>query len=99
MDLETALVAAGKERLRPILMTTFALVAGMMPVAVGVGEGADFYRPLGISVIGGTIAATFLTLLVVPTFYDSLHRFSHLIKRSFRRGVLNPSDVQKSTSH
>lgn len=84
MDLEDALVAAGKERLRPILMTTFALVAGMMPVAIGVGEGADFYRPLGISVIGGTITATFLTLLVVPTFYDSMQHWSKAFKRFVR---------------
>lgn len=84
MSLEDALVAAGKERLRPILMTTFALVAGMMPVAIGVGEGADFYRPLGISVIGGTITATFLTLLVVPTFYDSMQHWSKAFKRFVR---------------
>ncbi len=71
MDRDSALIMAGKERLRPILMTTFALVAGMLPVAIGMGEGSDFYRPLGISIIGGMITSTFLTLLVVPTFYDS----------------------------
>lgn len=99
MSLEDSLVAAGRERLRPILMTTFALVAGMMPVAVGVGEGADFYRPLGISVIGGTIAATFLTLLVVPTFYDSLHRLSHMIKSKFRRSADTSETMAHSLSH
>ena len=71
MDRDAALILAGKERLRPILMTTFALVAGMLPVAIGFGEGADFYRPLGIAIIGGVITSTVLTLLVVPTFYDS----------------------------
>lgn len=71
MDREQALIMAGRERLRPILMTTFALVAGMLPVAIGLGEGSDFYRPLGIAIIGGTITSTVLTLLVVPTFYDS----------------------------
>lgn len=98
MYLEDALVAAGRERLRPILMTTFALVAGMMPVAIGVGEGADFYRPLGISVIGGTIAATFLTLLVVPTFYDSFFRLSAKIKNAVRRsrGVAMPPEHSPS---
>jgi hypothetical protein len=59
-------------RLRPILMTTFALIAGMFPVALGLGEGGEFYRPLAISIIGGTITSTILTLLVVPTFYDSI---------------------------
>ncbi len=69
---EDALMYAGRMRLRPILMTTFALIAGMMPVAIGHGEGGEFYRPLAISIIGGTITSTFLTLLMVPTFYDSI---------------------------
>ena len=69
---EEALMHAGRVRLRPILMTTFALIAGMMPVAVGVGEGGEFYRPMAVAIIGGTITSTMLTLLVVPTFYDSI---------------------------
>ena len=67
---ELSLMHAGRLRLRPILMTTFALIAGMTPVAIGMGEGGEFYRPLAI--IGGTITSTLLTLLVVPTFYDSI---------------------------
>jgi HAE1 family hydrophobic/amphiphilic exporter-1 len=69
---EEALMHAGRVRLRPILMTTFALIAGMMPVAIGVGEGGEFYRPMAVAIIGGTITSTLLTLLVVPTFYDSI---------------------------
>jgi hydrophobe/amphiphile efflux-1 (HAE1) family protein len=69
---EEALMHAGRMRLRPILMTTFALIAGMFPVALGLGEGGEFYRPLAIAIIGGTITSTLLTLLVVPTFYDSI---------------------------
>jgi hydrophobic/amphiphilic exporter-1 (mainly G- bacteria), HAE1 family len=69
---ELALMHAGRLRLRPILMTTFALIAGMTPVAIGMGEGGEFYRPLAIAIIGGTITSTLLTLLVVPTFYDSI---------------------------
>ena len=69
---EAALMHAGRLRLRPILMTTFALIAGMLPVAIGLGEGGEFYRPLAIAIIGGTITSTLLTLLVVPTFYDSI---------------------------
>ena len=84
-NLEESLIAAGRERLRPILMTTFALVAGMLPVAVGIGEGSGFYRPLGIAVIGGTITSTVLTLLVVPTFYDSLESMKRKIKARWRR--------------
>ncbi|HEX9952077.1 MAG TPA: efflux RND transporter permease subunit [Rubricoccaceae bacterium] len=65
-----ALVEAGGIRLRPILMTTFALVAGMVPIAIGSGEGALFRRPLGAAVIGGVITSTILTLIVVPTVYE-----------------------------
>jgi hydrophobic/amphiphilic exporter-1 (mainly G- bacteria), HAE1 family len=72
VDREDALMHAGRVRLRPILMTTFALIAGMMPVAIGLGEGGEFYRPMAVAIIGGTITSTLLTLLVVPTFYDSI---------------------------
>ncbi len=70
--LREALIEAGRIRLRPILMTTFALIAGMVPVAIGHGEGADFRAPLGRAVIGGVITSTLLTLLVIPTFYEIL---------------------------
>jgi hydrophobic/amphiphilic exporter-1 (mainly G- bacteria), HAE1 family len=69
---EDALMAAGRMRLRPILMTTFALVAGMLPVAIGIGEGGEFYRPMAVAIIGGIITSTVLTLLVIPSFYDSI---------------------------
>jgi predicted RND superfamily exporter protein len=72
IDREEALMDAGRVRLRPILMTTFALIAGMLPVAIGLGEGGEFYQPLAVAIIGGTITSTLLTLLVVPTFYDSI---------------------------
>ena len=70
VPLREALIEAGRIRLRPILMTTFALIAGMLPVAIGGGEGGDFNAPLGRAVIGGVITSTFLTLLVIPTFYE-----------------------------
>jgi hydrophobic/amphiphilic exporter-1 (mainly G- bacteria), HAE1 family len=72
MSRRSAIIEAGRVRLRPILMTTFALVAGMIPVAIGAGEGADFRAPLGRAVIGGVITSTILTLLVIPTFYEIL---------------------------
>ena len=72
IDREEALMAAGRKRLRPILMTTLALIAGMLPVAIGLGEGGEFYRPMAVAIIGGTITSTFLTLLVIPSFYDSI---------------------------
>ena len=79
--LREALIEAGAIRLRPILMTTFALIAGMIPVALGRGEGAQFRAPLGIAVIGGVITSTFLTLLVIPTGYEILDEW----RRAFSR--------------
>ena len=89
---EDALMYAGRMRLRPILMTTFALIAGMLPVAIGAGEGGEFYRPLAIAIIGGTITSTLLTLLMVPTFYDSIEitrdrMFAKFGRRSARWNV------------
>jgi len=72
IDREEALMTGGCKRLRPIIMTTFALIAGMLPVAIGVGEGGEFYRPMAVAIIGGTITSTILTLLVIPSFYDSI---------------------------
>jgi hydrophobe/amphiphile efflux-1 (HAE1) family protein len=72
MSRRQAIIEAGRVRLRPILMTTFALIAGMLPIAIGAGEGADFRAPLGRAVIGGVITSTVLTLLVIPTFYEIL---------------------------
>jgi len=60
-----ALIEAGAIRLRPIMMTTLALIAGMIPVALGIGEGAEFRAPLGRAVIGGVITSTLLTLVVI----------------------------------
>ena len=86
MDREEALIAAGQRRLRPILMTTFALIAGMLPVAIGVGEGGEFYRPMAVAIIGGVITSTFLTLLVIPSIYDSIEiKRDHLIAKFHAR--------------
>jgi len=92
-DREESLMIAGRMRLRPILMTTFALIAGMIPVAIGLGEGGEFYRPLAIAIIGGTITSTLLTLLVVPTFYDSIETsrdrlFAKIKLRSTRMNIV-----------
>ncbi len=86
MDREEALKYAGRMRLRPILMTTFALIAGMMPVAIGNGEGGEFYAPMAVAIIGGTITSTLLTLLVIPSFYDSIETsFDHALEKYRQR--------------
>jgi hydrophobic/amphiphilic exporter-1 (mainly G- bacteria), HAE1 family len=82
-----ALIEAGRTRLRPILMTTLALIAGMIPVALGIGEGADFRAPLGRAVIGGVIASTVLTLLVIPTVYEIFDEWREWLFAKFRRRV------------
>ncbi|MBA3496678.1 MAG: efflux RND transporter permease subunit [Gemmatimonadales bacterium] len=87
LSLRDALIQAGAIRLRPILMTTFALIAGMIPVALGQGEGAQFRQPLGVAVIGGTITSTLLTLLVIPTVYEILDELRHWLIARFRRVV------------
>ncbi len=93
-----ALIEAGRIRLRPILMTTFALIAGMVPVALGTGEGGDFRAPLGRAVIGGVITSTLLTLLVIPTVYEILHdwrtwalgKLGRALKQGERKPPLGP---------
>ncbi|HKP60371.1 MAG TPA: efflux RND transporter permease subunit [Polyangiales bacterium] len=75
MSAKEAMLAAGPRRLRPILMTTAAMVLGMLPTAMGQGLGSEFRSPMATAVIGGVISSTFLTLLVVPVVYLSIEGF------------------------
>jgi multidrug efflux pump subunit AcrB len=65
-----AAIEAARTRMRPVLMTSAAMIAGMVPMALALGEGADATAPLGRAVIGGLIAATFATLLILPSIYS-----------------------------
>jgi HAE1 family hydrophobic/amphiphilic exporter-1 len=85
MSRRDALIEAGRIRLRPIMMTTFALIAGMIPVALGLGEGADFRAPLGRAIIGGVITSTVLTLVVIPTVYEILDEWKEWAIGRFRK--------------
>ena len=67
-----ALAHAGRVRLRPILMTTVCTLAGLVPLALGLGAGAELQRPLALAVIGGLVVSTFVTLLIVPVLLESL---------------------------
>jgi len=67
-----AIITAGRTRLRPIMMTTLAMIFGMLPLALAIGAGAEMRAPLARAVIGGLITSTFLTLLVVPVMYTLL---------------------------
>ncbi|MFB0973946.1 MAG: efflux RND transporter permease subunit, partial [Bacteroidales bacterium] len=69
-SIEEAVVTAGKSRLRPILMTTLTTVFGMVPMAVGRGEGSEMWRPLGVSVAWGLSFSTVITLFLIPVIYS-----------------------------
>ena len=69
MPLEPAVLAAGRNRLRPILMTTITTILGLTPLALGLGEGAELRAPLAIAIVGGLASATVLTLFVAPVLY------------------------------
>ncbi|MFN0067357.1 MAG: efflux RND transporter permease subunit [Limisphaerales bacterium] len=71
-DSHAAMEEAGRVRLRPILMTAFSTIAGILPIAIGFGAGAESRRPMGIAVVGGMLTSTFLTLFVIPTVYTLL---------------------------
>ena len=83
---EEALLKAGPVRLRPILMTSAAMIMGMIPAALGMGEGGEWRQVMGISVIGGLITSTLLTLLVVPVTYIVVDNFGEFLKRNIKIG-------------
>ena len=74
VDLNEAIQISGQSRLRPVLMTAFTTILGMVPMAVSQGEGAEMWRPLGIVVIGGLTVSTFLTLYIVPIIYGAMSK-------------------------
>ncbi|MSU51119.1 MAG: efflux RND transporter permease subunit [Opitutus sp.] len=86
-DALAAAVEGGRSRLRPILMTSFAMIAGMLPLALGLGESGDQTAPLGRAVVGGLALATIATLFVLPAFFAIIRRRS-----STRSGSLDPDD-------
>jgi HAE1 family hydrophobic/amphiphilic exporter-1 len=87
VDRNQALIRAGKTRLRPILMTTFALIAGTLPVALGLNEASRQRTSMGVAIIGGLISSTVLTLLVVPAAFSYIERFRIWALRLAKRGM------------
>ena len=73
-ELREAIVTAGSVRLRPILITTATTVLGLLPMAMGLGDGSEIRKPMAITVISGLITSTALTLLIIPTIYYLLER-------------------------
>ncbi len=91
VDSHTAMEEAGRVRLRPILMTAFSTIAGILPIAIGFGAGAESRRPMGVAVVGGMLTSTFLTLYVIPVFYTLLDDLALRLKR---RSVLVSPELQ-----
>lgn len=83
----TAVLEAGHKRARPIVMTSIAMSAGMLPSAMGVGEGGSFRAPMATAVIGGIIVSTVLSLVIVPAFYLIMDDFSRLLGKLFSRMI------------
>src|SRR4029453_18999906 len=84
-----AILEAGPERLRPILMTSAAMVLGMLPTAISKGDGSEFRAPMAIAVIGGVISSPLLLLVVVPAFYLAIENAKGWIRR--KRGKADPA--------
>jgi HAE1 family hydrophobic/amphiphilic exporter-1 len=76
MSLKDAAIKAGKTRLRPILMTAFSSAIGLVPLALGIGEGSELQAPMAIVTMGGILVATFLTLVVTPALYIGTEEIS-----------------------
>ncbi|WP_322882815.1 efflux RND transporter permease subunit [Sinorhizobium medicae] len=87
MDRTLAMIEAGRKRARPIVMTSIAMSAGMLPSALGVGEGGSFRAPMAIAVIGGIIVSTVLSLVVVPSFFLIMDDLSRLLAWTFGRFI------------
>jgi multidrug efflux pump subunit AcrB len=89
---KVAAVEGAASRLRPILMTSMAMIAGMMPMALAMGEGGDQMAPLGRAVVGGLIAGTIATLLILPAVFAIVQS-----RASTHSASLNPDDVPSVT--
>ncbi len=87
VDRFTALIEAGRKRAQPIVMTTIAMVAGMVPSALALGEGGSFRAPMAIAVIGGLITSTVLSLVFVPAVFTVMDDLSHFLGRFFGRFI------------
>ncbi len=94
MPRRTALVTAGRTRLRPILMTTLAMIFGMLPLALGLGQGAEIRAPMGRAVIGGLVTSTVLTLVVVPVVYTLFDDLGGWLRRRWAKPDAVEQDAQ-----
>ncbi|MDR2067069.1 MAG: efflux RND transporter permease subunit [Endomicrobium sp.] len=99
LTINDAIVKAGVVRLRPILMTSFALIAGMLPTALGLSEVGQFRRGMGIVVIGGVISSTILTLIVVPAIFEYMDNFRLFLRKLVKRPAKRMIDYTEEELH
>ena len=85
-SVDDALLEAGEKRLRPILMTTFAMIGAMIPLAFGTGAGSESNAPMALAIIGGLISSTILTLLVVPAIYKLMYPVDRWLRKFYEKG-------------
>jgi HAE1 family hydrophobic/amphiphilic exporter-1 len=93
-----ALMEACRERARPIVMTTLAMMAGMLPTALGIGEGSEFRQPMAVAVIGGLITSTVLSLVLVPVVYEFVDDFESWLRPKLAR-LITPKDAPHEPEH
>ena len=86
--IDEALLEAGEKRLRPILMTTFAMIGAMMPLAFGSGAGHEANSPMALAIIGGLLSSTVLTLLVVPAIYKFMYPMDAWLRKWYEKGTI-----------
>ncbi|HSP34537.1 MAG TPA: efflux RND transporter permease subunit, partial [Thermoanaerobaculia bacterium] len=96
MERREALILAGRTRLRPIMMTTLAMIFGMTPLAMALGQGAEMRAPMARAVIGGLITSTLLTLIVVPVVYTILDDFAVWIRKRWHAGAVPVPAIAKT---
>lgn len=94
---QQAIIRAGETRMRPILMTTIAMIAGMLPIAMGIGAGSEARAPMAISVIGGLITSTLLTLVVIPVVFTYVDDFQKWLLQVFNRPQSSQVDAAKNS--
>jgi HAE1 family hydrophobic/amphiphilic exporter-1 len=98
MDRKEAIIDAGRKRARPIVMTTIAMGAGMLPAALALGEGGEFRAPMAIAVMGGLFLSTILSLVFIPSVYTIMDDLSRLVGHLFHRAFA-PNEVDEDEPH
>ena len=93
MSLDEAIRRGGERRLRPVLMTALAILGGMLPLAIGGGEGAEMWRPMAVAIIGGVLVSTLVTLVLIPCVYALTEPWRKREREGARISAEGPDEV------